>query len=170
MDPKTEARIRDRAYHLWLEHGGQHGKANDYWYQAEQEILSEQALEDATSSAREEGPDRSPELLATTPDGTTSGEAGMGRPQKPGEKLPPLPGAAPKKAAPRKAAARPAAPEKPKAAAKAATAPVTSVAAAKAKSAAKTAVSRTAVSKTAVSKPGVSKSASPKPPGGSKPG
>jgi hypothetical protein len=135
MDPKTEARIRDRAYHLWLEHGGEHGKADDFWYRAEQEILSEQALEDATSSAREEGPDRSPELLATTPDGTTGGEAGVGHPQKPGEPLPPLPGAQAKKAsagrkAPAKAttAAVAKAPAKP-AAAKAAASPARSEAA-----------------------------------------
>ena len=92
MDPKTEARIRDRAYQLWLENGGQHGKANDYWYKAEQEILSEQALQDATASAREEGPDRSPELLSATPDGTTGGGnslRGGGRCCPPSRLMPP---------------------------------------------------------------------------------
>jgi hypothetical protein len=131
MDPKTEARIRDRAYRLWLEHGGQHGKADDYWYRAEQEILSEQAEADAFASANEDGPDRSAEMLATTPDGTTGGEAGVGHPQKPGEPLPPVPGAPTKKAPVRKAPAKPAsaapakAPAKP-AAARAAAAPAKS--------------------------------------------
>src|SRR5262245_24449559 len=33
-----EAAIRERAYALWQQDGGVHGRADDYWYQAEREI------------------------------------------------------------------------------------------------------------------------------------
>ena len=33
-----EAVIRERAYSLWQQDGGVHGRADDYWYQAEREI------------------------------------------------------------------------------------------------------------------------------------
>jgi hypothetical protein len=33
-----EAAIRERAYALWQQDGGVHGRADQYWYQAEREI------------------------------------------------------------------------------------------------------------------------------------
>jgi len=39
MDKELEEKIRQRAYELWMRHGSQHGRAEEYWYQAEQEIL-----------------------------------------------------------------------------------------------------------------------------------
>ncbi|WP_246529134.1 DUF2934 domain-containing protein [Microvirga zambiensis] len=39
MDKKLEERIRERAYQLWMRHGSIHGRADEYWYQAEREVL-----------------------------------------------------------------------------------------------------------------------------------
>lgn len=39
MDKELEQRIRERAYELWIQHGSQPGRADEYWYQAEQEVL-----------------------------------------------------------------------------------------------------------------------------------
>jgi hypothetical protein len=41
MDKQLEERIRERAYELWMRHGSIHGRADEYWYQAEQEIRGE---------------------------------------------------------------------------------------------------------------------------------
>jgi hypothetical protein len=41
MDRKLEQKIRERAYELWVRDGHMPGRADDYWYQAEQEIRSE---------------------------------------------------------------------------------------------------------------------------------
>jgi len=42
MDKQLEQRVRERAYELWIQHGSQPGRADEYWYQAEREILGEQ--------------------------------------------------------------------------------------------------------------------------------
>lgn len=42
MDKELEQRIRERAYELWMQHGSQPGRADEYWYQAEREILGQQ--------------------------------------------------------------------------------------------------------------------------------
>jgi hypothetical protein len=39
MDNQLEQRIRDRAYELWMQNGCLPNRAQDYWYQAESEIL-----------------------------------------------------------------------------------------------------------------------------------
>ena len=39
MDKQLEERIRERAYELWMRHGSLPGRADEYWYQAELEIL-----------------------------------------------------------------------------------------------------------------------------------
>jgi hypothetical protein len=39
MDKQLEQRIRDRAYELWMQNGCLPDRAEDYWYQAESEIL-----------------------------------------------------------------------------------------------------------------------------------
>ncbi len=41
MDKQLEVKIRERAYELWMRHGSLPGRADEYWYQAEQEILGE---------------------------------------------------------------------------------------------------------------------------------
>jgi hypothetical protein len=41
MDKQLEEKIRERAYELWMRHGSLPGRADEYWYQAEQEILGD---------------------------------------------------------------------------------------------------------------------------------
>jgi hypothetical protein len=43
MDKETEQKIRDRAYELWMQNGCLPDRADDYWYQAEREILGPDA-------------------------------------------------------------------------------------------------------------------------------
>ncbi|WP_134499146.1 DUF2934 domain-containing protein [Microvirga pakistanensis] len=45
MDKQLEQRIRERAYELWMQHGGLPDRADEYWYQAEQEVLGRQSGE-----------------------------------------------------------------------------------------------------------------------------
>ncbi|MGO4386976.1 DUF2934 domain-containing protein [Microvirga sp. 2YAF29] len=42
MDKQIEQRIRERAYEIWMQHGSLPGRAEEYWCQAEQEILKEE--------------------------------------------------------------------------------------------------------------------------------
>jgi hypothetical protein len=37
MATEHDERVRERAYHLWRESGGEHGKEMEHWLQAEQE-------------------------------------------------------------------------------------------------------------------------------------
>jgi Protein of unknown function (DUF2934) len=39
MPAPTEKDIRERAYHLWKSAGEPNGSPDDFWYQAEKEIL-----------------------------------------------------------------------------------------------------------------------------------
>ena len=45
MDKQLEQRIRERAYELWMQHGSLPGQADEYWYQAERDILGQQGNE-----------------------------------------------------------------------------------------------------------------------------
>jgi len=54
-----EARIRERAYHIWVEEGRAHGSHDEHWRRAEQQIAEEEAKEltvDAVSSAAGDNP------------------------------------------------------------------------------------------------------------------
>jgi hypothetical protein len=48
MDKQLEQRIRERAYELWTQHGSPTDGADEYWYQAEREILGDTAAESTT--------------------------------------------------------------------------------------------------------------------------
>jgi len=50
MDKQLEQRIRERAYELWIQHGSLPGRADDYWYQAEREILGQPETESGSAS------------------------------------------------------------------------------------------------------------------------
>jgi hypothetical protein len=39
MDKQLEEKIRERAYELWIRHGSLPGRADEYWYEAEREII-----------------------------------------------------------------------------------------------------------------------------------
>jgi len=41
MDKELESKIRERAYELWMRHGALPDRADEYWYQAEREIVGE---------------------------------------------------------------------------------------------------------------------------------
>ena len=43
MSDPNEIKIRDRAYHLWREHGCAEGQDWNFWLQAEREILGDAA-------------------------------------------------------------------------------------------------------------------------------
>lgn len=43
MSDPREVKIRDRAYHLWREHGCAEGQDWNFWLQAEREILGDDA-------------------------------------------------------------------------------------------------------------------------------
>ncbi|MXQ10071.1 DUF2934 domain-containing protein [Microvirga makkahensis] len=55
MDKQLEQRIRERAYELWMQHGSLPGRAEEYWYQAEQEILGQQSNESGSSLPSDAG-------------------------------------------------------------------------------------------------------------------
>lgn len=40
MDRDMSARIRERAYEIWIANGCRHGQAEQHWFTAEQEILA----------------------------------------------------------------------------------------------------------------------------------
>ena len=63
MNKKLEEQIRERAYQLWMRHGSIHGRADDYWYQAEREVLGE--------SGDDEGVELAP-IIDPAPLGMTS--------------------------------------------------------------------------------------------------
>ena len=41
--PDDEQKLRERAYQLWMEDGCKEGQSDQYWFQAEGEIRSEQS-------------------------------------------------------------------------------------------------------------------------------
>ena len=43
MTADREAKIRERAYALWLDQGSVHGRDREHWQQAETEIAKEEA-------------------------------------------------------------------------------------------------------------------------------
>jgi hypothetical protein len=51
MDKELEERIRERAYELWMRHGSLPGQADEYWYQAEREIVGERDQDAGTQAA-----------------------------------------------------------------------------------------------------------------------
>lgn len=44
MDRDLSARIRERAYEIWMSTGCSHGQAEQHWFAAEQEILTGSAF------------------------------------------------------------------------------------------------------------------------------
>ena len=50
MDKQLEEKIRERAYEIWMRHGSVHGRAEEYWYQAEREILGDGDEQEGSSA------------------------------------------------------------------------------------------------------------------------
>ena len=51
MDNQLEQRIRDRAYELWMQNGCLPDRAEDYWYQAESEIIGDTGMGGSAADA-----------------------------------------------------------------------------------------------------------------------
>jgi len=75
MDKQLEQRIRDRAYELWMQNGCQPGRADEYWFQAEQEILGTDA-----QTASDVGGGTTSDAGSAPPMGNDEQEAGEDNP------------------------------------------------------------------------------------------
>jgi len=51
MEQTLEQRIRERAYALWLAHGSAEGNAEQYWLEAEREVLAMLTAQPSASEA-----------------------------------------------------------------------------------------------------------------------
>ena len=67
MTTDRNARIEERAYHIWLEEGQPHGRHDEHWRRAERELIEEEnrlrensAATDARDGAEPSGTSRSP--------------------------------------------------------------------------------------------------------------
>jgi DUF2934 family protein len=59
MTADRNARIEERAYHIWLEEGQPHGRHDEHWHRAERELIEEENRlreESATDSRDGAGP------------------------------------------------------------------------------------------------------------------
>jgi hypothetical protein len=74
MDKELENKIRERAYELWMRHGALPDRAEEYWYQAEREILGESSEGSGTQP---------PSLIDPAPLGMTSMTADEAPPAAP---------------------------------------------------------------------------------------
>ncbi|MBM1170417.1 DUF2934 domain-containing protein [Microvirga arabica] len=86
MDKELENRIRERAYELWMRHGALPDRADEYWYQAEREIVGQSSEGSGTQP---------PSLTDPAPLGMTSMTADEAPPPKVRKKR--TPAAAPAK-------------------------------------------------------------------------
>lgn len=58
MEQSVEVRIRERAYEIWTADGCLDGRADEYWFTAEREILTAPAGESTAIVARKARPRR----------------------------------------------------------------------------------------------------------------
>src|SRR3954447_20353445 len=65
MTADRNARIEERAYHIWLEEGQPHGRHDEHWHRAERELIEEEnrlrensAAADARDGAEPRGASR----------------------------------------------------------------------------------------------------------------
>ncbi len=71
MDKQLEERIRERAYELWMRHGSLPGRADEYWYQAEQEIIGQGETNESGQESNQESSQPLP-IMDPAPLGMTS--------------------------------------------------------------------------------------------------
>src|SRR5579885_1748863 len=79
MQSDRDARIRERAYQIWIEEGCQHGKQDEYWYRAEQEIAAQEPEAEPADTPAEPG--TRPRAPAKTPAAEKDAPAAPGRPR-----------------------------------------------------------------------------------------
>jgi hypothetical protein len=70
MTADRDARIRERAYYLWLEEGQPHGRDREHWRRAESEVIA------AERSIEEERPPAKPIARRARPPAAGSGSRG----------------------------------------------------------------------------------------------
>lgn len=75
MDKQLEQRIRERAYELWMQHGSLPGRADEYWYLAEREVLGNRDGEDGNGTHPVVGSDEAGPLEASSTDFARDEEA-----------------------------------------------------------------------------------------------
>lgn len=80
----TEEQIREAAYHKWLEDGAPHGKDQDYWYQAEQDLAKPARKAPARKAAANKTAAKATAAKATTAKASAKKPAA----RKPGAKKP----------------------------------------------------------------------------------
>lgn len=86
-------KLNERAYHLWKESGGEHGRDMEHWLRAEQELTDKPAVKTATKKAA--APKKAAETKTASPSpAKTASAPGKAK----AEKKPAAPAA--KKAAP----------------------------------------------------------------------
>ncbi len=74
MTTDQDRTVRERAYHLWVESGHQHGKAQDHWTQAEREL-----------STAPSGSPKAAKAKASTTGATTAAPKASKKPSAPSE-------------------------------------------------------------------------------------
>jgi len=86
MEPDQEARIRERAYEIWVREGRPHGRDAEHWQKAQAEIAAESgAVADraaAGSKPRTEAPS-SPPVVPTAPSSNATAPLRSRRAAKP---------------------------------------------------------------------------------------
>jgi hypothetical protein len=83
MSDDREARIRERAYHIWIEQGRPHGRDDEHWRQAEHDVDQEQQLGYEMLQLDEAETVAKPDADAVAPDNRLSQEPLM-RTEEPG--------------------------------------------------------------------------------------
>lgn len=125
MGAERERKVGERAYHLWVEGGREHGKSDEHWHEAAQEIdaAKERKSMDrkAAKSASADGKAAERSKKTGKPKGKKKADGGSGagadakaaaKPKTPSAKLPGRPSA---KAAPKPATPGPSRPQSAKA-------------------------------------------------------
>ncbi|TDR89742.1 DUF2934 domain-containing protein [Enterovirga rhinocerotis] len=87
MSNRHHERVQERAYHLWRESGGEHGRAFDHWLQAEEEIRTDRAeaaeAEPAKAKAKSAKAPKKAEKAPGKGAKAASKEASKSRPKRP---------------------------------------------------------------------------------------
>jgi hypothetical protein len=87
MEPDKEARIRERAYEIWVSEGRPHGRDAEHWQKAEAEIAAESgAAADHAAAGSKPGsePQSAPPVASSVPSSNSAAPLRSRRATKPG--------------------------------------------------------------------------------------
>ncbi|SRR4051812_4079781 len=83
MTTDRNARIEERAYHIWLEEGRPHGRHDEHWHRAERELIEEEsrlrgnpAKSQGADEAKADQPAARPRARSPRPAASDSGASG----------------------------------------------------------------------------------------------